>query len=304
MGAGKARGAGRKPYGAWSEEIRDAFLVLLRETGNARAALRIVGHPNMFYKRRRRDPEFAAQWAEAVAAADARLSPAESAYPRARLRPAEDGGEMATVAGAAPLADADPGALLRPGTKRKQSRPEHVIRRTSNGRVQIALAREGDMTAEIEADFLARLRATGNFCGSARAVGFQPNSLFERMRKWPAFARDCAQALEEASVQLDYKLAAHAHALLRRPGETEEMGTVTDEMGTVTSDCPPIPFDPEAAMRILSFIDRRRAGRTTRGPRKGPPARTFAQAVASVLAKIEAVERHEEKTKAQGDSHS
>ena len=79
MGVGKARG--RRKRGVWGEKIRDRFLALLRETGNASAALRITGHANMFYKRRRRDSGFARQWAEAVAAADARLGRAESPIP-------------------------------------------------------------------------------------------------------------------------------------------------------------------------------------------------------------------------------
>ncbi|HYI47802.1 MAG TPA: hypothetical protein VEX35_04980 [Allosphingosinicella sp.] len=259
--------------------IRDWFLKLLRETGNAAAALRMVGHANMFYKRRRRDPEFARLWAEAVAQADAQLSGAESAFPgtgRGQLR--------ATV----PIQVEELGGYLRPGRKRKQRRPEPVIRRTSNGRAQISFAREGHMTAAIEADFLARLRVSGNFNASARAVGFQPASLHERYRKWPAFARDCDEALQAAAVQLDFALVAHAHFLLRRPGE--------EGVGTVASNCPheaDAPFDPAMAMRILSFIDARRFGRSVRGRGKGAPERSFDEAVESVLAKIEAIERHE-----------
>ena len=152
--------------------------------------------------------------------------------------------------------------------------------------MQITLAREGHWTREIEADFLARLKVTGNFSASARSVGFQPASVIERTRKWPAFKRDCDEALEEASIRLDYTLVAHAHALLRRPGEAE----VPDEEE--------VPFDPVAAMRILDFIERRRGGRTTRGRRKGPPERSFEEAKASILAKIEAIERFRERERA------
>ena len=101
--AAEARGLGAR-------RIRNRFLRLLRRSGNARAALKIVGHANMFYKRRRRDPVFARQWAEAVAAADARLSEAESAFP---------GGERARRL-PPPNLPADPAALLRKGEKRKR----------------------------------------------------------------------------------------------------------------------------------------------------------------------------------------
>lgn len=316
MGRRRTRRPGATARGKWSVAIRDQFLELLRESGNAIAALRIVGHPSMFYKRRRRDPVFAAQWAAAVAEADARLSKAENAFPGgagtsgagtvASNCPLAAG--MGTAASDCPVAAAEAEALLRPGPKRKPEKRELVIRRARGGRVQIALAHEGHMTAEIEADFLARLRATGNFRGSALALGFQPASLFERARRWPAFAKACDEALAEASIQLDYALVAHAHKLLRRPGDAVE-----EEMGTVTSDCSleeadDIPFDPDKAMRILGFIDRRRSGRTTRGRRKGPPQRSFDEAIASVLAKIEAIERHEQRKRAEakdanGDGH-
>jgi|GEM_PF-1752043 len=330
MAGRKARGPeGRRPRGVWGEAIRERFLALLRETGNAAAAFRVVGHANMFRKRRARDPEFAAEWAEAVAAADARLCGAESRFPQARepsprpvrgqvrppdgpkspRTPASGRGGISAVERLGGFAIADPATLLRPAPKKKPKERGHVIRRTRGGRVQIALARECEMTAEIEADFLARLRATGNFSGSARALGFQPASLFERARRWPAFAKDCDEALAEASVQLDYQLVALAHNLLRAEG----MGTVTFTRGGASfprrereSDCPPdaLPFDPDRAMRILAFLDRRRGRGTTRGRHKGPPQRSFDEAVASVLAKIEAIERHEQRDRGEVDGAS
>jgi hypothetical protein len=175
------------------------------------------------------------------------------------------------------------GGFLRPGRKARQVRPEPVVRRNSKGRWQVTLAREGHMTAEIEAAFLRILAATGNFSASAKAVGFQPNSIKARMKTWLAFAEAVEAALEEASVTLGFSLIAHAHALMRRPGEAAALG-IEEEA---------VPFDPEAAMRIIGFLDRRRDGRTTAGPRKGPPERTLDQAVESILGKIEAIERHE-----------
>ena len=264
--------------GVWCAEIRAQFLDLLRETGNVAATLRVIGHPNMFYKRRRRDPEFARDWAGAVAWADAELSRAESAFPGEGME------GMGTVTSDCPLPTSAEalGGYLRPKRKRAQSRPQPVIRRTSNGKAQIGLAREGHMTAESEAEFLALLRATGNFAASARAIGFQPASLHERERRWPAFARDCREAIEAASVQWDYALVAHAHMLLG-------MGRVD---GVELGDA--IPFDPEAAMRIIGFLDRRKAGKAG-GRHKGAPERSFEEVVENIMSKIEAIERHEAK---------
>jgi hypothetical protein len=262
MGGQEARRPG--PRGAFTTELGEAYLALLRETGNARASARALGHPYLFDNRKRYDPAFTRACAAAAKAADARLSKAESPF----FPPIE-------VKAMPP-----PG-----GGKRKPAEREPVLRRTSNGRMQVSYVRDGGWTSVHEADFLARLSETGNFEASARAVGFHPNTVYRRIAQWPAFARACDEALQTASVRLDYTLIAHAHALLRRPGEAEEDGE---------EDEPRVPFDPAAAIRILSFIDRRRAGRTARGPRRPAPERTFAQAVESVLAKIAAIERHEQ----------
>jgi hypothetical protein len=262
------------PRGSFTTELGEAYLALLRETGNARASARALGHPYLFDNRKRYDPAFARACDAAAKAADARLSRAESPF----LSPIE-------VKSMPPPEGDEPVPEPR----------EQAIRRTSNGRTQISYVREGGWTSKIEAAFLARLRETGNFDASAWAVGFNPRTLYTRIDQWAAFARDCAEALEAASVQLDYTLVAHAHALLRRPGEAQA------EDGEEDKDEARVPFDPEAAMRILSFIDRRRAGRTTRGHRKGPPARRVEDARASILRKIEAIERHEKMMKERGE---
>jgi hypothetical protein len=255
------------PRGSFTEELGGIFLALLRETGNARASARALGHRHLFNNRMRRDPAFRRACEAAARAADARLRRATSPFPP----PVE-------VKAMPP--DEAPGGDRTPEPNKATAR-EPVIRRTSNGRMQISYVREGCWTSAIEADFLARLRATGNFDASARAVGFCPSSVYRRMDDWPAFAQACRDALLAAEIQLDYKLVAHAHALLRRPADRDE-GEEDD-----------VPFDPDKAMRILGFIDRRRGGRTTRGRRKCAPERSFDEAVESVLAKIDAIERHQ-----------
>jgi hypothetical protein len=269
------------------EELCERFLELVRETGNKRAAARALGHPNLFNNRMKRNAEFRRLCDEACAAADARLAGATTAFVRARRTPPASTTPPMRWPLRAGSAD-ELGGMLRPGRKRRPSKPEPVIRRVRGGRLQITLAREGHMTSEIEADFLRLLRATGNFSASARAVGFQPNSVTCRMNSWPAFAAQCREALDEASVRLDFELTGYAHALLRRPREAAEAGIDEGD----------IPFDPNEAMRIIAFLDARKHGRTAKGPRKGAPERSFEEAKQSILSKIEAIERHEEMMKA------
>jgi hypothetical protein len=253
------------PAVAFTPELADAFVSLVEQTGNYRAAARALGHRHLFNNRMYRDPAFRRRCEAAAAAADARLREADGPL----LSPVE--------VKAMPPEDALPPDAA-PGKRPAQR--EQIIRRTSNGRLQISHVRDGCITSAVEADFLARLRATGNFDASARAIGFQPSSFYRRIDDWPAFARDCREALAAAEVMLDYRLVAHAHALLLKTGEAEE------------EEIEAVPFDPEAAMRIIGFLDRRKAGLT--GKRhKGAPERSFEEVVESIMSKIEAIERHE-----------
>ena len=262
----------RPKRGAWTEALGEAFLALLRETGNAAASSRALGHRHLFNNRMLRHPDFGRACRAAAA----------EAQPGLERRLAN-------------------GPFLRPAPIEMKSLPpkggppprEERIRRTSNGRLQISHVRDDEWNSRIEAAFLARLSVTGNITRSAQAVGFCVSTIFNRLERWPAFARACEQALDEAGIRLDYKLVAHAHSLLRRLGESAEpAGEEEDE---------DIPFDPAMAMRILTFIDSRKARRTTRGRRKGVAQRTFEEAKASILAKIEAIERHEKLMRERGE---
>ena len=257
--------------GAFTSALGEAFLALVGQTGNYRAASRTLGHPHLFRNRMRRDPGFRRLCEAAAAAADARLRAAESPV----LPPIE-------------IKSMPPDG---PPEKPRPAEPEPVIRRAGNGRLQIGHVPEGGVTAAAEAEFLALLRETGNFDGSAHATGFWPSTFYRRRDEWPAFARDCREALEQAGVRLEYRLIAHAHASLRRPGDGEP-GEAEAGAG--------VPFDPEAAMRILSFLDRRKAGRTG-GRHKGAPDRSFEEVLDSILTKIEAIDRHEKKYGKKGD---
>jgi hypothetical protein len=260
------------PAGHFTAELGEAFLALLRQTGNARASARMLGHRHLFYNRMYRDPDFRRRCVEALAVADAALAGREGEF----VGPLE----FKSV----PPDEGDPLGTGRP----------LAIRKTSNGRTQIGHIREGAWTAQIEDDLLDRLRRPGNLRWSARAAGVDPSSVYKRMEKYAAFADKCREALNEAETRLDYELVAHAHTLLRRPGEPRGQDEPEHD-GT--------PFDPDGAMRILAFIDRRRNGATNRGRRhKGPPERSFEEAVESVLAKIDAIERHRQRQAAQQNS--
>ena len=290
----------------WSAALGDRFLLLLAETGNARQSAIALGAPHAFANKMRRCPEFRRRAAAAAAEADSRLRDSESAFPAPieyKSMPPEGGDgrpprqrrrrrwppTAPRMRPRKPLpTDAEAlGGYLRPGRKRKPSRPQPVLRRNCRGRMQVTFARDGHWTQDIEDDFLRRLAATGNFDACARAVGFQPASVHERKRAWPAFARACEQALAEADTLLAYRATAFAHSLLRRPGEAKAAGIEEEET----------PFDPAMAMKILAALDARKYGRSGKGRRKGPPERTFEQACESILAKIEAIERHEKMMK-------
>lgn len=254
MGTRDSNGRGPRDR-IWTAELREAFLCLLRDTGNAAASARRLGHPHLFNNRMMRDPDFRRDCRAAVAEADARLKEWPGpAIPRIEVK-------------SMPAGDEPP-------------EREPIIRKTSNGHTQISYVREGAMDSADEDRFIALLRSTGQFVASAFAIGFSPSTLYRRLHKYPDFARRCAQARDEADIELEYRLVGRAHALMRQPGEARLEGE------------PEAPFDPEAAIRILAFLDRRRAGRLGGPPRKGPPERSFDEAVASILAKVEAIERH------------
>ncbi len=89
---------------------------------------------------------------------------------------------------------------------------------------------------------------------------------------------------------LVHRATAYAHSLLRRPGEAKAAGIEEEEA----------PFDPVMAMKILGHLEARKYGRSGKGRRKGPPERSFEQACRSILAKIEAIERHEKQSHESG----
>ncbi len=247
----------------WSGEAGERFLAALRESGNVSAAARASGvRAGLFYYRRRRDPDFAGEWNAALAAAEAVWRGAEAAFPGARpwrAKALEEGPSTARCAVPLP----------------RKSGGGKVVRRTSNGRVQVAAVRPGQWTAATERAFFDHLRQSGNVAASARAVGSHVSCVWERYRKWPAFAREWEQALDEASAALEFRLVAIGNDLL-----PEEGG------GAAPADP---AFDPEFALRFLKWRHERNSGRARR---HGPSEPGIEEAKEAILKRIEAIERH------------
>ena len=169
-----------------------------------------------------------------------------------------------------------------------------MIRRTSNGRLQITLARDGHMTAEIEADFLARLQGDREFQRLGAGDRLRARSLYDRYRKWAAFARDLRRGartpLRSSSTSPWSRTRTRCSAARVRPPTPANDNEPAEE----------VPFDPVTAMRILSLhrpAPRRADGARAAQGAAGAPVRG---GVRLVLAKIEAIERHEKMMKKRG----
>jgi molybdenum-dependent DNA-binding transcriptional regulator ModE len=231
----------------WTGERRARIVEVLAETGNVTAAAEAAGISwNAIDRLRKRDAGFDRQCEEAALAADERLGQAESAFEGV-------GDEF------------------------------QVIRRTSNGRWQLAAVRKGYWTGATEAAFFAYLRETGSIAGAARSVGSDPSSVWERRRKWPAFARRWDEVLEEASVTLEFRLACQDGAVA---GGTDEAAAADAAAETGRAK-----FDPELALRFLKWRHETQTGRARRrGSIPAPP--TIEEVTEKIVRQVEAIKRH------------
>lgn len=241
-----ARTLGRRRRWRWTPARRARLLELIAETGNFTAAAEAVGTSwNSVDRLRKRDPEFARQCEEASLAADERLGQAESAF-----EGVED--------------------------------EYQAIRRTSNGRWQVAAVRKGYWTRATEAAFFAYLRETGNISAAARSVGSDPSSVFERLHKWPAFARRFEEVLEDASITLEFRLACQDGAAA---------GPAEEAAAEAAAEAGRAEFDPELALRFLKWRHEKQTGRARR--RGSVPAPPSIEAVTDkIVRQVEAIKRH------------
>jgi hypothetical protein len=248
---------GRQPYRRLSGEERARFLAVLRETGNRRAAAAAIGvEPRLMDQRREHDPELDRDWEAAVEEAHRLLSAAKGPFDFAQDR----------------QFDCPAGNKL------------NTIRRGKRGRLQLVAAGDERWTAEVEIRFKEALRACGNVRAAARWVGFSESAVWQRRRQWPAFAEMLEGLLEEAELALELRIASMGSNVVASEG-----------MGTVTSNCPPncpppMPFDPDFAMRFLKWREERRRGGGRWAPRARPPS--IEDVTEKIVRQVEAIKRH------------
>ena len=233
----------RRPLRRLTQARREKFLEVLGQTGNRRMAAEAIGfEPRLMDQRRQYDALLDRQWTEALDQADRRLAGIDGPYDPA--------------AGEAPVV---------------------VVKVGSNGRLQLQKAGEKRWSRAVEDRFFATLTMCGNIAASARAVGFSQSCVDQRRRKWPDFARRLEETLDDAEVEIEFRMAAEVRG--RRASAAD--GEPAIEPG---------PLDMDAAMRFLKWRQEKKAGRGRRGR---IPARPSIEAVTEKIVKrVEAIKRH------------
>lgn len=243
---------GREPYSPLSEEERARFLAVLRETGNRKAAAAAIGvDPRLMDQRRESDAELDRDWEAAVEDAHRGLSEATGPFDC------------------------------------PQSGRFNTIRRGKNGRLQRIAAGEDRWTAGVERRFLAALRQLGSVRAAAGAVGFSEGTVWNRRRKWPAFAEKIEQLLDEAELELQFRIATMGGNVVGAEDGAES------EEAPVTKAAPALPFDPDFAMRFLKWREERKRGRGRWAPRSKPPS--IDQVSEKIVRRVLAIKRQREK---------
>jgi hypothetical protein len=258
---------------------RARFLEVLEQTGNRAAACAAAGVKWWIAEAwRKKDAAFASAWEAALAAAERKLAGASHPF-----EGVEDG-------------------------------RFEVIHRGRNGRWQIRAVRSGRWTKAVDDQFFASLSACGNVMASARLVGFSNETIWYRWRKYPGFARRMEEALCEAEVRLEFRLACHGQSVARwldeevggepvpvprhsresgNPESADDIGTGLDPRFRGDDGAgAEVPFDPEFALRFLKWREDKRRGATNRGAAVAAPP-PIEEVTERIIAKIEAIERHE-----------
>ena len=156
-----------------------------------------------------------------------------------------------------------------------------VIRVARNRNTKIIRTSAKRWSQAAEARFLEELAATANVRAAAAAAGFSTTAIYRRRMKWPGFARAWDACLEQGFVRIETQLI--------------ELATDSLRVDAIRGDGPAPAMSVEQALNLLKL---HRAA-----VRGGPPQRYDAQATApdpdraraSILRKIEAIERAEKK---------
>lgn len=248
--------ARRKPGVRFTAARRARFLEVLAATGNRTAAAEAIGTCLETMKgRRRADPALAAAWDAALAEAERKLGGARHPF---------DGVEDGRF---------------------------EVIQRGRSGKLQIMTVRAGRWTQEVEDRFIDVLRMCGNVAAGARAVGFSESAVWLRRRKWTAFARRMEEALEDAEIRLEFRLACIGSPVGQGPVQDEgerEPGSGTQ---AIDSDVSEEPFDREFALRFLKWREEKRRGGGRRGAAIAQPP-SIEEVTERIVRKVEAIKRH------------
>lgn len=262
----------RGPYRRLTGEERARFIEVLRATGNRRAAAAAIGaDPRGMDQRREHDPELDAAWTAAVDAAHSTLSAAAGPF------------------------DFDPDAAA--GTGDGGGLALGMVRRGKKGRLQLTACGESRWNAQVEQRFLAVLRETGNVRASAHAVGFSEGTIWDRRRRWPAFAEALEAMLEEAEMALEFRIASMRNNVTPGRGGGAEAAEGAFGAPTPGRSLPgrgdaegAVRFDMEAAMRFLKWREEKRQGSKRRAPRAKPPE--IEAVIEKVVRRAEAIRRH------------
>ncbi|HEX8512352.1 MAG TPA: hypothetical protein VF688_04525 [Allosphingosinicella sp.] len=242
----------RTPYGPLTCEERARFLQVLRETGNRKAAAAAIGvDPRLMDQRRQHDPELDRDWEAAADDAHRGLSGASGPF---------DCPQMGKL---------------------------NMIRRGKRGRLQLVSTGEDRWNAAVERRFLEALRLCGSVRGAARAVGFSEGAIWERRRKWPAFAKALEELLEEVELSLEFQLGClGSNVVPMEEGAAEEVEYAVPPVEGVR-------FDPEAAMRFLKWREEKRRGGGRRTPHAKPPS--IEEVTEKIVRRVQAIKRHRER---------
>jgi hypothetical protein len=225
---------------------RERFLEVLAQTGNRGMAAEAIGiEPRLMDQRRQYDPLLDRPWAEAIEQCERRLAGIDGPYDEA--------------AGETPL----------------------VIGRGPNGRLQLRKCGAKRWSRAVEDRFFATLAICGNIRASARAVGFSQSCIDQRRRKYPEFARRFEETLDDAEVEIEFRVAA------------EVSGKRAVAAADPEAALEPGPLDMDAAMRFLKWRQEKKAGRGRRGRAPAPPS--IEEVTERIVKRVLAIKRHRER---------
>ena len=168
-----------------------------------------------------------------------------------------------------------------------------LVRSAKNGKSQVVRTRSL-WTQEAEDVFLDVLAATCNVSAAAAEAGFSRVAVYRRRRLWPAFAEAWAAAVRQGYVEIEAMLVERATASLAGVAAVPEGGCAAPddaEREGPVARLEPVAMTIDQAMALLRMHRAEVRGGTPQryGWRRRTP--DFAEVKASILRKIEAIER-------------